>query len=303
MTRAERPDNTKLAVIVIIFTVLGLSLGDALIKLFSANLVLWQIFVLRSALALPVLLIIWRAKFAAVPLMPKALGWTLARSFMLAFMWVAYYAALPHVQLSIAAAAYYTLPIFITLFSALFVGERVTATGWFAVALGFIGVLFILKPAASDFNAYALMPLISAVLYALAMILTRTKCRAEHPIILSGALNVVFIAVGLAATLLLRGIFVEGDTSFLSPYWARVDSNSAAVLGLLAIAIIIGSVGAAIAYQIGRSSVIATFDFAYVGFAVLWGLVFFAEVPDAISLLGIALVVIAGILAVRQGST
>ncbi|MGI9372060.1 MAG: DMT family transporter, partial [Hyphomicrobiales bacterium] len=75
MEKTNHTDNTKLAVIVIIFTVLALSLGDALIKSFSANLVLWQIFVLRSALALPVLLAVWRMKFAAVPLLPTTPGW------------------------------------------------------------------------------------------------------------------------------------------------------------------------------------------------------------------------------------
>ncbi|MGI9374242.1 MAG: DMT family transporter, partial [Hyphomicrobiales bacterium] len=113
------------------------------------------------------------------------------------------------------------------------------------------------------------------------------------------ALNVVFIGVGLVATFVLN----ENSGSFLSSQWAPIGSNEFAAIGLLAMVILIGSVGTAIAYQIGRSSVIATFDFAYVGFAVLWGFLFFAEVPDAISVFGISLVVIAGIMAVRQGSS
>ena len=104
---------------------------------------------------------------------------------MLTFMWVAYYTALPHVALSVAAAVYYTLPLFITLFAALFIGEMVGVQGWIAVFLGFCGVLLILKPQAEDFNAYALLPLISAILYAFAMIITRTKCKNESPLVLS----------------------------------------------------------------------------------------------------------------------
>jgi len=220
---------------------------------------------------------------------------------MLTFMWVAYYASLPHLQLSIAAAAYYTLPIFITLFSALFVGEKVGPVGWFAVLLGFGGVTLILKPAAGDFNLYALLPLISAMLYALAMILTRTKCRDEHPLILSAALNVTFIVVGLFATLSIGFVgSAEASSSFLSAAWAPMASNEIVAIILLAIAILVGSIGAAIAYQVGPSSVVATFDFAYVGFAVICGFVFFNEVPDAIAVGGMALIVIAGVIAVRQ---
>ena len=59
-------------------------------------------------------------------------------------------------------------------------------------------------------------------------------------------------------------------------------------------------IGAAIAYQKGPPAVVGSFDFAYVGFAVLWGLVFFAEVPDARALLGIAMIVGAGVLSLRR---
>ena len=79
-------------------------------------------------------------------LLPRRAGWVALRSLMLALMWIAYYAALTHLALGIAAAVYYTLPIFITLFAALFIGDRIGPKGWLAVLLGFLGVLLILKP-------------------------------------------------------------------------------------------------------------------------------------------------------------
>ena len=299
--RAEvRGDNIPLAIAVILLTVLALSLGDALIKQTSASFVLWQIFVLRSIIAIPVLLVIIRLRYASVPWVPKAIGWTLLRSLLLTLMWVAYYAALPNLELSIAAAAYYTLPIFITLFSALLVGEAVGRVGWIAIALGFVGVLLILKPAAGDFNAYALLPLVSAMLFALAMILTRTKCRNEHPLILSLVLNISFIAVGLAASLVVP-FMGEADThAFLIGSWSPMGADEWLAMTMLATSILIGSVGAAIAYQSGPSSVVATFDFAYVGFASVWGLIFFGEVPDAIALAGMIMIVAAGVISVRR---
>ncbi len=51
----DRTDNIPLAVGVIIFAVFALSLGDALIKLTSGNFVIWQIFVIRSMIAIPCL--------------------------------------------------------------------------------------------------------------------------------------------------------------------------------------------------------------------------------------------------------
>lgn len=297
---AAKPDRVGLAIAVIVFTVLALSLGDALIKQVSAEFVLWQIFVVRSALAAPVLVVVIATLARRATLLPTRPGWTVLRSVMLVAMWVCYYTALPHLQLSVAAAAYYTLPLFIALFSALFVGETIGRLGWIAIVVGFVGVLLILRPRAEDFNAYALLPLVSAMLYAAAMILTRTKCRSEHPLTLSLALNVAFIAVGAAAALAIGGLADDDRTGFLLGPWTAMGAAEWQAMAVLAVSILIGSIGAAIAYQNGPPSVIGTFDFAYVGFALLWGVVLFAEIPDALSLAGIVMIVAAGILSVRR---
>lgn len=297
-------DNVRLAVTAVVVTVFALSLGDALVKGVSAGFPLWQIFVLRSVIAIPVVYLFMRTQYPEVPLLPRRLGWTALRSLMLTLMWVAYYTALPHVPLSLAAAAYYTLPIFIALFAAWFIGDRVGGAGWVAVLLGFVGILLILKPQADDFNPYALLPVVSAVLYALAMILTRTRCRDEHPLVLSLSLNVSFVAVGSLATLLIvawgPSVSQIENSPFLLGQWTVMTGGEWGVMCVLSIAVIVGSVGAAIAYQSGPSSIVATFDFAYVAFAAAWGFLFFAEVPDPGALLGIALIVGGGVLAVRR---
>lgn len=296
----ERPDNLRLAVVVIILTVLALSLGDALIKFTSGEFVIWQIFVLRSLLVLPVLLLYLWVKAPDTLTVPSALGWTILRSLMLVCMWISYYLALPKLDLSIAAAAYYTLPIFITLFSAAFTGDRIGRLGWLAVFVGFTGVLLILRPKAGDFNLYALLPVLSAVLYALSMILTRTKCRAVNPLLLSVALNVTFIIIGTLATVSIMVFTTEPQEGFLLAPWSDMAGAEWASMALLAAAILIGSVGAAIAYQNAAPAIVGTFDFSYVGFALLWGLVFFAEVPDLVSLVGMVLIVTAGIMSLKQ---
>jgi len=295
-----RRDNLPLAIGTIIFTVLALSLGDALIKRSSGNFVLWQIFVLRSLIAIPSLVIFMLLRAPATLRMPASILWTSLRSLLLVTMWVSYYVALPHMSLSNAAAAYYTLPIFITLFSALLVGDHVSRLGWLSVLLGFVGVLLILKPDVNDFNGYTLLPLLSAVLYAFAMILTRTKCQAEPPLLLALALNVYFVLVGIVATGVIEYVLVDSPGGFLTAPWVRMDASEWTSMLLLAAAILIGSVGTAIAYQNAPSSIIGVFDFAYVGFAVVWGVLFFSEVPDNVSIIGMGLIVFSGVLSLRR---
>ncbi len=292
----RRSDNLPLAVSVILLSVLGLSLGDALIKLTNGEFALWQIFVIRSLLVLPVLFGFLALRAPAALSWPPAAGWVTLRSLMMVVMWIAYYMALPHLDIAIAAAAYYTLPLFITLFSALLIGDRISTLGWTAVGLGFLGVMLILRPEAGDFNLYALLPLLSAVLYALSMILTRTKCREVHPIMLAAGLNAGFIIVGGIASLGILALGLGRAEGFMLGPWSTMGPDEWLSMALLAAAILMGSVGAAIAYQNGPPSVVGIFDFAYVGFAVIWGVLFFSEWPDALTMAGMGLIVIAGIL-------
>lgn len=291
-------DRLPLAVSSIILTVLALSLGDALIKLASGSFVIWQIFVLRSMILLPILTGL--ALLLGHLRVPEALGWVAIRSLMLIAMWVSYYLSLPRLSLSAAAAAYYTLPIFITLFSAIFVGDRISKIGWISVALGFFGVLLILRPKVGDFNAYALLPLVSAMLYAGAMIVTRTRCRNEHPLGLSLALNIGFILVGGVAAAIIALVPMDVRQGFLLSPWTPMGKSEWISIGLLAAAILIGSIGAAIAYQNGPPAMIGAFDFAYVGFAVIWSIVFFNETPDLMASVGMIMIVVAGVLSLRQ---
>lgn len=300
LSNPDRADNLPLAVAVISVTVFALSLGDALIKQSSSNFGIWQIFVLRSLIAIPVLVGLIAIKDKRALALPINLFWTLLRSLLLVTMWISYYAALPHLALSIASAAYYTLPIFIALFSSVFIGEKITRWGWMAVLLGFIGVLLILKPNNQDFNWYTLLPLLSAILYALAMILTRTRCREEHPLILSLLLNVSFVVVGSVASLAVLAAAATNQAHFLTERWLPMSMSDWMTMSALAVIILIGSIGAAVAYQSGPPSVIGIFDFGYVGFAVMWGLLLFDEIPDATTATGIALIVVSGVLSIRS---
>lgn len=297
-------DNLKLAVGAILLACLALSLGDALIKQQSASFVIWQIFVMRSIIVIPFLVYLVRIRSCELPIRPEQAIWTLLRSLTLVLMWIFYFAALPHIELATAAAAYYTLPIFITLFAAAFLGDTITAKGWFAILLGFTGTMIILQPQAADFDTYALLPIASAICYACAMILTRSKCRHENPAVLGLWLNVAFVVVGAVALLVLYLWNPDNQTiqlnRFLLGEWTPMWLDEWRIMAILAVAILVGSVGAAFAYQNGPSSIVATFDFAYVAFAVIWGFLLFDEIPQPLVASGIVMIVVAGMIAVRQ---
>lgn len=294
-------DRPALAVAAILVSVFALSLGDAVIKRTSVSLPLWQLYVLRSALIVPVLVGAIALRGTRTSFRPLAPTWVLLRSLLLTLMWIVYYAALPRIELSVAAAAYYTAPLIIMLLTSRLSRDRTTPALGVAVALGFAGVLVMLRPGPDSVDAWTVLPLLAAILYALAMLVTRERCAAEHPIVLALALNLAFIAVGGIATLTLivldPGEQWASANRFLFGDWVVLGAGEWAALGVLAAAMLIGSVGAAVAYQSGPAPLVASFDYAYLVFAGLWGYAFFNEVPDALAMTGMLMILLAGVLA------
>ncbi len=291
------PDRTALGIGLILGSVLIMAFADAVVKLVSADLTVWQVFAARSGLALPVMAALAIATGMRVRLRTPL--WSFVRSTLLVLTWLAFYASLPVLSLSVAAVAVYTNPIITALLSAVLIGEPVSRRQWGGVLLGFLGVVAILKPGTDAFSWFTLLPLLAALFYSLAMVLTRSKCRDEAPFALALALHGTFLATGLIAILLLALIGLNAGTMAAYPFllggWAPMGVREGGLMALLAALSVAYFMGVARAYQIAAPSTVATFDYAYLVSAALWGFVFFAETPDFLTIGGMALITVAGL--------
>ena len=297
-----RPDRQGFGVLMIVTATFTMAFQDAVVKLVSADLPLWQIFALRSLLAVPLLVLLHRLAGKGARLAPRASGWAVLRGAALVAMYVAFYAALPSLDLSLVAAAYYTGPLFIVIFTAILLREAVGPRRLFAVALGFLGVLVILRPGSDGFSWAMLLPIASAVCYAAAAVLTRSKCAAESPLALSLMLNYCFIACGFGVSAALwlwqPGPQQQAIAPFLLGDWVALDLRAGSILALLAAANLAIHVSLAKAYQSAPPPVIATFDYGYLVFAAAWAFVLLSEVPSATTLAGMAMIAGAGLITV-----
>ncbi|PYG26509.1 DMT family transporter [Pelagimonas varians] len=284
--------STKQAVLAIVFAVFALSLGDALIKASAQSLPLWQMLVMRSALVIPLLW--WLARRNNAQTL-RISGWVILRSGCLAVMWICYYISLPLMPLSVAAATYYTAPLIIVALASLVARTWPKVPVLLAISVGFLGVVLVIQPDVTDFQVAAFLPLFSAWLYACAMVMTAAKCRKDDPFVLAMMLNIALVLAGLAI-----GWFAGRDGALVSSVWQPVDFPVAATVFALAMIMFIGSLGAAIAYQKGPPATVAAFDYSYLVFSIIWGAVFFDEFPGAVALIGIFLIVGAGLVAFSQ---
>ena len=299
-----RPQRTAQGIGIILASVLTMAFADAVVKLVSANQTLWQVFVARSLVATPILIAL--AYAAGLGLNLRAPKWAFVRSALLVLTWLAFYAALPVLDLSVAAVAVYTNPIMTALLSAILIGEPVRGRQWGGVLLGFLGVVAILKPGTDAFSWFTLLPLLAAAFYALAMVLTRSKCQEEAPLTLALALHGSFLATGLIATTVLALIGLGTDTKAAFPFllgdWAPMGLREWGLMALLGALSAAYFVGVARAYQIAAPPIIATFDYAYLVSAALWGFVFFSEKPGPLTIGGMVLITVAGLLVAAPAS-
>lgn len=299
----SRPDNAVTGACLIVFAVFLMSLQDAVIKYASSDLTLWQLYVLRSLLALPVLVVIAGMKRNTMATLAASAGhWVTLRSCLLVVMYVSLYAAIPVLPLSTLAAGFYTGPLFIAILSAVLIGEPVRVRGWLAVAIGFSGVLLIIRPGTGDFSLLVMLPVLSGLFYALAAILTRDRCQHDTPVALAISLNLVLLVTGTVFSLAL--LVWQPTAAFFPPFlvgtWTAMTWREWGFVVVLAVLIVGIGVGLAAAYQAARPVIVATFDYSYLIFSTIFGFVLFAETPDLQTITGMGLIAVAGLVVVRS---
>ena len=291
----------------IIFAVFCMSVQEGIFKKFSGEFSLWQIFTLRGILAIPLLLVITRFINLSQVFANAFKKWVIIRSTAMTLMFVAMYAAIPNLSLSTAAAGIYTAPIFVALLSAYGTNETVSVRGWFAIALGFAGVLVILKPGTDLFSYWSLLPVLGGFLYAVSNVITRVHCQSIPPVSLALSLNFLMLVVGSICSLVVASIVIDEVTSrqlaYLTWNWIDMTNSLWSVIIVLSLLVVLISVSLARAYQVAKPAIVATFDYSYLVFMAAWDYLFFERPPEATTILGIAMIIGAGIMAYRSSET
>ncbi len=302
---AARPQRIAKGIAFIVAAMFATSVQDVIFKFFSDSLPLGQIFALRALLALPLFVALAYVQGLKGEVLRYAFSsWPLLRAFCITIMFLAFYAAIPFLPLSVLGAGTYTAPIFVTLLSAYVIGEAVGLRGWIAVLAGFAGVLILLQPGTDAFSAWALLPLAGAIFYATAHVITRSRCQAVPLAALALSLNLCMLLAGLAVSGL--SLLLPSDNALVQAYpylfgdWAPIGAREWLVLALLAIFTVGISLGIAGAYQAAPPPIVATFDYCYLVFVACWDLLFFDSPPSLATILGMLLIIGAGLLIARR---
>jgi drug/metabolite transporter (DMT)-like permease len=279
------------------------SAQDAIIKQVSGGYPLTEVVFIRSCVAAPILLALvqresgWRAIFSS------SLGLLTLRATIMFGAYTAYYMAFPALPLADAVALYFTVPLFVTALAGPFLGERTHWGVWLAVLLGFAGVMVMLQPGSGLFEPAALLSLLAAALYGMAMLMARKFGDTLSASVMAFYQNGVFmVGAGLAA-LLLHGLGVvraeHPSVSFLVRPWVMPSLTDGLLIAACGVVAAAGIMLLTNAYRVARASTVTPFEYTGILWAPLWGFLFFSEVPRATTLAGAAVIVVAGLLALR----
>jgi drug/metabolite transporter (DMT)-like permease len=196
-----------------------------------------------------------------------------------------FFYTIAHATLAEAVLVKMTAPFFLPLIGLIWLGDRVRPQTWWAILLGFIGVLVILRPGSGAFNPVLLLALASAALMGVAKVSIRRMADSEPP------RRIVFW-FGIFSTLI----------SAIPMIWSQSWPDSTQFGWLLAIGLIatLAQMCMTHAYQLASPGRIGVYNYSSVIWAVALGWLFWGESLYATFLIGTLLIVSAGMWNLRS---
>jgi drug/metabolite transporter (DMT)-like permease len=255
--------------------------NDALVKYGSQTLPLGELLLVRSLIATTVVAVFawWRGSLARarhcrrLPLVVRSVADGVSTVF--------YTIGLVHLPLADTSAICQATPLALTASGALVLGEKVGRRRWLSVFTGFLGMLIIVRPGGTDFDAWSLLIVLSVVM----VVVRDTSTRFFAP----GDDHVLMVLANLVAITL-----VAAGMALFEP-WRPIDGRSLMVIVGASIFVIGGIVFSVEAMLHGDVSLVASFRYSNVLFAIVVGMLVWGDLPDVATLAGIVVVIGSGL--------
>jgi len=270
-----------------LLSMMGFTINDMLVKTLGAALQTTQIIGLRGAiLSALILLLLWRSKL--LPRLAEALCTrVITRALLELGATLSFLTALMQLPMASTTAILQALPLAVTMGAALFFKEQVGWRRWLAIAIGFVGVLIIIRPGLDSFEPLSLLVLLSVLFAAARDLITRGVPARIPSLMISGVSAVVICIGGLILTT-------------IEQTWQPVEPMQWAVLLAAALFLFLGYQFIILAMRSGDIAYVVPFRYTSLLWAILLGYLVFDDIPDALTLLGSSIVVATGLFTVYR---
>jgi drug/metabolite transporter (DMT)-like permease len=277
-----------------------LSMNDLAIKALSGAYALHQVILIRAFIGIALVLsVMWVSKAGLSQIRTRRHGAHLLRVSIVMVSNITYFVGLSLMDLADAVAVAFVSPLFVTLMSAVILGETVGPRRWAAVAVGLAGVIIMTRPGAGTLQPAAILVLISAFCYASSHMMTRRMRDTESAMTLNFYVQVGFIAVSCSFGLIAGdGHLAQAPGStweFLFRPWVVPPLGDWWAFVATGLAVGVGGLMMSQAYRTCEAALIAPFEYIGMPMAIFWGVAVFGTWPDQRAWVGIALICGAGL--------
>ncbi len=313
MLRVERAAGEVVAAVDqnlkgVLFLVAGLaiySLQDIIIKQLSDLYSVHQIVFVRSLISIPLLFIIIGLDPSPPKLKTSRPILHAIRGFLQFVAYTSFYLAIAAMRLADAVAIAFSAPLVITILSVLFMGEKVGLKRWLAILGGFAGVLVIVRPGAGVFEPAALLAVLCAVSYGTAQVLVRPLGRSDGGAQMALYATIVYVVCSGSLWFVIGdGSYLTGDMhpslAFLLREWTMPTVTHMSMMLATGLISAIGMYCLAQAYRVGEASAVSPFEYTGLIWAIGFGYLIFGELPTIYSVIGILMIVGAGLAVIHR---
>lgn len=275
-------DNAR-GILLMCGSMLAFTVNDSFMKAATKTVPLFQAITLRGLVATIALLIIARVTTGGLSLFPAGRDRRVIalRSLSEVAATALFLTALMHMPLANLSAILQALPLAVTLGAALWLKEPIGWRRMSAIAVGFVGVLLIVRPGTEGFDHWSLMGLASVVCVVVRDLSTRTLSKATPSAAVAVWASVAVTVMGLA------GVALQG--------WQPLDGAEAAKIGCASLALVVGYLLAVMVMRVGDIGVVAPFRYTSLLWAIVLGWMLFGTLPDGLTLIGAGIVVATGL--------
>jgi drug/metabolite transporter (DMT)-like permease len=266
--------------------VASFSLMDAALKLLTAHYPSAQVAALRGLAALPVVFMWVLYAGGAQQLLRVRWPLHLIRGVLSVFMMITFAFALKELSLAKTYALFFIAPLLIAVFSIFMLGERVHRAQWLAIAIGFGGVLIVLRPDTGTGFGWAgtLAVLTTAVCYALSSVLVKIIGRTD-----STPAMVFWMTCMLAI----------GATTLALPGWQPIHEEHYLLILGIAITGAIGQWGITEAFKRAPAASVAPLEYSGLAWVIMIDFAVWSVVPSWRTLAGAAVIIGSGLYLLR----
>jgi len=288
-------NNNPKGIILILIGMFIVSFMDATFKYINTSVSLYEAYFVRTLISFGVIASYLKITNKPIIFTTHYPLLTSVRVILFFFGFSSFYISLTIMPLATATALFFASPFLITIFAILFLKEEVGMRRWSAVIIGFIGVYIILNPDFNDFDYLSLTPVFCAFCYALSMIII--KKTSDKDDVYSQMFHFYIFAIIISLII----YFFMGDgqynnfdhpaSQFIFRKWF---SNLEFSLPYMVFIGVIGATGFLCfftAYRIASPAVVSPFEYSILVWATLNGWIFFDEIPNQRTFVGMILIV------------